>query len=36
VFREEAEAYLLREDPERIKAESMYLFYPVEESEEFE
>jgi hypothetical protein len=35
-FREEAEAYLLREDPERIKAESMYLFYPVEESEEFE
>jgi hypothetical protein len=36
VFREEAERYLLREDPERIKAESMYLFYPVEESEEFE
>jgi hypothetical protein len=35
-FREEAEAYLLREDLERIKAESMYLFYPVEESEEFE
>jgi len=35
-FRAEAEAYLLEEDPERIKAESMNLFYPVEESEEFE
>jgi hypothetical protein len=36
IFRDEAEAYLLREEPGRIKAESMYLFYPVEESEEFE
>jgi hypothetical protein len=35
-FRDEAEAYLLREEPGRIKDESMYLFYPAEESEEFE
>ncbi len=36
VFRREAEGYLLREDPEKIKNERLYLFYPTEESEEFE
>lgn len=35
-LREEAEAYLLREDPARIRAEGLHLFYPAEESEEFE
>ena len=36
VFRKEAEDYLLSEDPHKIKEESLYLFYPTEESEEFE
>lgn len=35
-FRKEAEDYLLNEDPARIRDESLYLFYPSEESEEFE
>ncbi len=35
-FRKDAEAYLLRENPDKIKEESLYLFYPTEESEEFE
>ena len=36
IFRRDAEATLLREDPEKIKNEGLYLFYPTEESEEFE
>ncbi len=36
VFRKKAEEYLLWEDPEKIKEESLNLFYPTEESEEFE
>jgi hypothetical protein len=36
VFRKEAEDYLLREDPGKIREESLNLFYPSEESEEFE
>jgi hypothetical protein len=36
IFRRDAEATLLREDPEKIKKEGLYLFYPTEESEEFE
>ena len=36
VFREDAEAYLLRETPEKILAENLSLFFPSEESEEFE
>lgn len=35
-FRKMAEEYLLQEDPRKIKEESLYLFYPTEESEEFE
>jgi len=35
-FRSEAESYLLRENPKTILKESLYLFYPAEESEEFE
>jgi hypothetical protein len=35
-FRREAEAYLLREDPEKVREESLFLFYPTDESEEFE
>jgi hypothetical protein len=35
-FRNEAEEYLLREDPEVLRQESLHLFYPTEESEEFE
>jgi hypothetical protein len=35
-FRKDAEEYLLREDPDKIKEESLYRFYPTEESEEFE
>ena len=35
-FRKKAEEYLVREDPLKIKEESLYLFYPTEESEEFE
>jgi len=36
VFRREAEAYLLRNDPDEIKEDALCLFYPTEESEEFE
>jgi hypothetical protein len=36
IFRKDAEEYLLREDSDKIKEESLYLFYPTEESEEFE
>jgi hypothetical protein len=36
IFRRAAEEFLLREDPEKIKNEGLYLFYPTEESEEFE
>ncbi|MBW2610309.1 MAG: hypothetical protein JRC68_08190 [Deltaproteobacteria bacterium] len=36
IFRREAEEYLLREDPRKIREESLYLFYPTEETEEFE
>jgi len=36
VFRKDAEEYLLREDPEKIRKESLCLFYPSDESEEFE
>jgi hypothetical protein len=35
-FRIRAEEFLLREDPEKIGENGSYLFYPVEESEEFE
>jgi hypothetical protein len=35
-FRIKAEEYLLYEDPYKIKEESLNLFYPTEESEEFE
>ncbi|MBN2059170.1 MAG: hypothetical protein JW882_02030 [Deltaproteobacteria bacterium] len=35
-FREKAEEYLLSEDPIRIRESGMNLFYPAEESEEFE
>lgn len=35
LFRGKAEEYLLIEDPERIRQESLNLFYPTEESEEF-
>lgn len=35
-FRKNAEEYLLDADPEKAKKESLYLFYPSEESEEFE
>ncbi len=36
VFRKEAEEFLLLENPEKIREESLYLFYPSEELEEFE
>ena len=36
IFRKEAEDYLLIEDPHKIREESLNLFYPSEESEEFE
>jgi hypothetical protein len=36
VFRVQAEEYLLHADPEKIKEERLNLFYPTEESEEFE
>ncbi len=36
LFRKQAEECLLHEGPERIKSEFRDLFYPVEESEEFE
>ena len=35
-FRKNAEAHLLLRDLEEIKEESLHLFYPAEESEEFE
>jgi hypothetical protein len=35
-FRKDAEEYLLREDIDKIKEESLYLLYPSDESEEFE
>jgi hypothetical protein len=35
-FRINAENYLLREKPDRISRDYHYLFYPAEESEEFE
>jgi hypothetical protein len=35
-FRIHAEEYLLHTDPDKVKEESRYLFYPPEESEEFE
>ena len=35
-FRRDSEGYLLREDPDKIKDESLYLLYPSDESEEFE
>ena len=36
IFRRDAEATLLKEDPEKIRREALCLFYPTEESEEFE
>ncbi len=36
LFRRDAEEYLLREDPQKILEEKSCLFYPTEESEEFE
>jgi hypothetical protein len=36
VFRRDAEMYLLHEAPEKIRDETLSLFYPPEESEEFE
>jgi hypothetical protein len=36
IFRRDAEATLLKEDCEKIKNECLCLFYPTEESEEFE
>lgn len=36
VYRQDAEEYLLYEDPKKIKEERSCLFYPTEESEEFE
>lgn len=36
VFRKNAEEYLLNTEPEKARQESLYLFYPHEESEEFE
>jgi len=36
IFRKKAEEYLLNEEPDKIKKENLYLFYPSEESEEFE
>lgn len=36
IFRLEAEKYLLRNDPDKIKEDALCLFYPTEESEEFE
>lgn len=36
VFRQEAEERLLGENPEKTREDKLYLFYPTEESEEFE
>jgi len=35
-FRKDAQKHLLGEDPQKIREEYLYLFYPTEESEEFE
>jgi hypothetical protein len=35
-FRKEAEEFLLLEEPHKTEEERLYLFYPTEESEEFE
>lgn len=35
-FRRDAEEYLLFEDPKKIRKDRLHLFYPTEESEEFE
>ncbi len=35
-FRKETEHYLLREEPKKILEKSLFLFYPADESEEFE
>jgi hypothetical protein len=35
-FRKKAEDYLLKEEPQNIKGHDLDLFYPTEESEEFE
>ena len=36
VYREKAEKYLIKEDPANFKGQDLDLFYPTEESEEFE
>ena len=36
ISRRDAEEYLLHEAPKKIRDETLFLFYPVEESEEFE
>ena len=36
IFRREAEEYLLSGDPRELSNDGSYLFYPIEESEEFE
>ena len=36
VFREQAEEYLVKEDPAKIRKERPNFFFPSEESEEFE
>jgi hypothetical protein len=36
IFRRDAEEVLLREDPEKLRRDGLSLFYPTEESEEFE
>jgi hypothetical protein len=35
-FRDKAEEYLLHEEPKKVRNSEAYLFYPAEESEEFE
>jgi hypothetical protein len=35
-FREKAEEYLINEDPGKIQGQDLDLFYPTDESEEFE
>jgi hypothetical protein len=36
IFRKNAVAILLKEDPHKVEQEHLSLFYPTEESEEFE
>ena len=36
IFRSDAQDYLLRGDTEKVREESLFLFYPADESEEFE